>query len=403
LYRDRFELHCDRNGSDIHPGVNEVDQPSVWSCCCSSHDRAQAIEVLSNGGSHKAVASGGRYGAVSAADNLQKRIGWYLVAYSPTLAFRRLHSGRLYMHRDINLRQIEAFKAVIESGTVSRAAQMLNMSQPAMSKLIAHLEFDTGLRLFDRVKGRLAPTENAMRLYEEVGRIFAGVRQVENAVEAIRREEQGRLSIGVMPTLAGSFVQRATMGFLTDRRNVFCSVQSLTSQWIVDWLIARKLDVGLVSANIVNPYVTLEPIMEHPLVCIMPLDHPLAAKNLIEPADLDEIPFVAFLPDTDFGHLVDEMFQTHGVSAQVALVANVAPTLCEFVAAGLGVSLVHPLMVSGFEQRVVARRFAPEIEYHFQLCRSSDSRNARLVDAFAQEVRATAAQISCSMLGELEA
>ena len=103
-----------------------------------------------------------------------------------------------------------------------------------MSKLIAHLEFDSGLRLFDRVKGRLAPTEHGMRLYEEVGRIFAGVRQVENAVEAIRREEQDRLAIGVLPALANSVIQRATTGFLMEHRNVFSSVHSLASQWIVD-------------------------------------------------------------------------------------------------------------------------------------------------------------------------
>src|SRR5437868_1521109 len=137
------------------------------------------------------------------------------------------------MPRQINLRQIEAFKAVIENGTVSRAAELLNVSQPAMSKLIAHLEFDTGLKLFDRVKGRLAPTAHAMRLYDEVGRIFAGVRQVENAVDAIRREEQGRLAVGVMPALSGSFIQQATMGFLKHHSKVFCSVHSLTTQWIV--------------------------------------------------------------------------------------------------------------------------------------------------------------------------
>src|SRR3954454_15854910 len=118
------------------------------------------------------------------------------------------------MARRINLRQVEAFKAVIEYGTVSRAAEMMNVSQPAMSKLIAHLEEDTGLRLFDRLKGRLAPTRRGMRLYEEIDRIFAGVRQVENAVEAIRREEQGQLLVGVMPALSRSFIQQATMGFL---------------------------------------------------------------------------------------------------------------------------------------------------------------------------------------------
>jgi DNA-binding transcriptional LysR family regulator len=304
------------------------------------------------------------------------------------------------MPRRLTLRQIEAFKAVIENGSISNAAQMVHISQPAMSKLIAHFEADTGLKLFDRLKGRLAPTECGMRLYQEIDRVFAGVRQIENAAEAIRREVRGQLVVGVMPSFSGSFIQRATTDFLKDRRNVFCSVQSLSSQWIVDGLVARKLDVGLVSAGIDNPYVTFEPLMEHPLVCVMPLDHPLAAKSQVEPQDLDQIPFVTFHPDTYVGHRVEGMFEAHGVKAQIVLVANVAPTLCEFVAAGLGVSLVHPLVVSGLEHRLAVRRFEPEILFNFQLCRSADSRNGQLVEAFAQEVRATAAQISRSMLSE---
>lgn len=302
------------------------------------------------------------------------------------------------MPRHLNLRQIEAFKAVIENGTVSRGAELLNISQPAMSKLIAHLEFDTGLKLFDRLKGRLAPTEHAMRLYGEIERIFSGVRQVENAVDAIRREEQGRLAIGVMAALAGSFIQRATTGFLEQRSNVFCTVQQMSSEWIVDWLIARKLDVGLVSAGIENPYVTHEPLMEHSLVCIMPPDHPLTLKTHIEPADLDQVDFVSFAPDTYMGHRVGTIFDKYRVNPNVVLVGNVAPIICEFVAGGLGVALVHPLMISGLEHRLAVRRFEPEILYNFQLCRSANSRNAQLVDEFAQELLATAARISGSML-----
>jgi DNA-binding transcriptional LysR family regulator len=304
------------------------------------------------------------------------------------------------MPRRLTLRQVEAFKAVIESGTISGAAQMVHISQPAMSKLIAHFEADTGLKLFDRLKGRLAPTESGMRLYEQIDRIFAGVRQVENAAEAIRRAERGQLLVGVMPALSGSFIQRATTGFLKDRHNLFCSVQSLTSQWIVDRLISRKLDVGLVDGGIDNPYVALEPLMEHPLVCIMPPDHPLAAKSQIEPQDLHHIPFVAFHPEADVGQLVERMCEAHNIEPQIVLVANVAPTLCEFVAAGLGVSLVHPLAASGLKHQLAVRRFEPEILLRFQLCRSPDSRNADLVEAFSQEVRATAVQISRSMLSE---
>lgn len=300
--------------------------------------------------------------------------------------------------RQLNLRQIEAFKAIIENGTVSRGAEVLNISQPAMSKLIAHLEADTGLRLFNRLKGRLAPTVHAMRLYEEIDRIFAGVRQVESAVETIRREEQGRLAIGVMPALQGSFIRRVTMSFLRDRPNVYCSVQSLSSQWVVDRLITRNLDVGLVSARMDNPYVTIEPLLEHPLVCIMPLDHPLTGKRVVEPADLDRLPFVGFNLDTFTGHRVKEMFEAYSIQMNAVLVASAAQTICDFVSAGLGVSLIHPLMVTGLEDRIAIRRFEPEMPYTFQFCFSADNRNARFIEGFAQELRTAAAEVSRAML-----
>ena len=95
------------------------------------------------------------------------------------------------MARAINLRQVEMLKAVVEHGTVSRAAVVLGISQPAASKLLMQLERDGGLKLFDRARGRLAPTAQGMRLYEEIDRIFAGVRQVETAIAVIRREDTG--------------------------------------------------------------------------------------------------------------------------------------------------------------------------------------------------------------------
>jgi DNA-binding transcriptional LysR family regulator len=305
------------------------------------------------------------------------------------------------MRRQLNLRQIEAFKAMIENGTVSRAAEMLHISQPAMSKLIAHLEADTALKLFDRVKGRLAPTERGMRLYEEIDRIFAGVRQVENSVDAIRREEQGRLMVGVMPALSGSFIQQATMGFLQQHPNVYCSIQSRSSQWIADGLVTRKLDVGLVSSRIDNPYIVTEPLMEHPLVCIMPLDHPLAAKSVIQPEHLDGVPFISFDPESFSGQRIAKMFDACKIKANIVLIASVSPTLNEFVMAGLGVSLVHPLMVSGLQQRLAVRRFEPLITFDFQLCRSRESRNAGLVEAFLQQTRATAERISRALVNQV--
>jgi DNA-binding transcriptional LysR family regulator len=132
----------------------------------------------------------------------------------------------------------------------------------------------------------------------------------------------------------------------------------------------------------------------------MPPDHALAKKSLIKPKDLDGVSFVSLHADTYIGNRLTGMFEEYDVRPQVTLVSSGALTISHFVAAGLGVSLVHPLMVSGLEDRIAVRRFEPAIMYNFQLCRSTDSKNTKLVDAFAKEAMSVAAHISQSMLGD---
>ncbi len=298
------------------------------------------------------------------------------------------------MRHPINLRQIETFKALIEHGTVSRAAEVLAISQPAASRLLMQLESDTGLKLFDRHKGRLAPTTQGLRLYEEIDRIFAGVRQVESAVAVIRREDQGRLVIGVLPALAGAFIQKATMKFLMRNPNVYCSIQSLSSRWIAESVLTRKLDVGLVSARIDNPYIITEPLMEHPLLCIMPIGHALTRHKIIRPEHLDGVPFISFSAASYTAQKIAGIFEKYDLSANVVLTADVNPTVCQFVAAGLGVSLVHPLFIAGMEDLVVARPFEPATPFDFLLCFGRDARNAGLISEFVAETKAMATRLS---------
>ena len=297
------------------------------------------------------------------------------------------------MPRPINLRQIEVFRAVMEHGTVSRAAEAAAISQPAASKLLMHLESDTGLKLFDRRKGRLVPTTQAMRFHEEVARIFAGLHQVENAVAVIRREERGELALGVIPALAGTFTQRATMNFLQRHPGVYCSIQSLGSRWIVERVLTRELDVGIVTSRIDNPAVVTEPLLEQPLLCIMPVGHPMARHRVIRPEHLHGAPFVSFNAASTMGQTIARLFEAQGVRANVVLTADVNPAVCHFVAAGLGVSLVHPLFVAGVEDRVAVRPFEPATPFDFLLCHGSDARNGHLIAGFAEEAKAAAARL----------
>lgn len=302
------------------------------------------------------------------------------------------------MKKTLNLRQIEAFKAVIENGTISRAAEALFVSQPAVSKLLFKLEQDTGLALFERVKGKLAPTPHGMRLYEEIDRIFAGLRQLEEAVDSIRRDEQRQLHIGVMPALSGSFVRRVTMEFLKAHPDVQVTIDTRSSQFLAEWLVAHQVDVALVGNHIENPYIDREPMISSPLFCALPLNHELARKRVIRARDLDAVPFVSFAFGSQTDRLVRKAFSEVGARLNPVLVTVTAPSVCEFVAAGLGVSLVHPLFTEGLSKQIALRRFEPEIEFTFQLCRVRAARNANLVEAFMDVARRVAQQISDELL-----
>lgn len=302
------------------------------------------------------------------------------------------------MKKALNLRQIEAFKAVIELGTVSRAAEALYVTQPAVSKLLSKLEEDIGLALFDRVRGKLAPTRHGMRLYEEIDRIFAGLRQIEQAISSIRRDEQRQLTVGVMPALSGSFVRRVTMNFIKAHPNVHVSIQTRSSQFLADWLVTRQIDVALVGSRVENPYIDREPMISSPLFCAMPIDHHLAKKRVIHARDLHGLPFVAFATGSQTDELVKKAFDAVGARLNGVLDTVTAPTVCEFVAAGMGVSLIHPLFAEGTQGRIALRRFDPEIFFKFQLCRMRASRNASLIEAFMQEARIVAQEVSAELL-----
>src|SRR5262249_61491883 len=160
----------------------------------------------------------------------------------------------------------------------------------------------------------------------------------------------------------------------------------------------HKPDGGLTIAPTAHPYIVAEPLLVHPVVCILPPNHPLARKKVIRPADLAGVPFVSFDPESHTSRRVGQVLEAHGVSPEIAMIVNVSPTLCEFVAAGVGVSLVHPLIVGGLRDRVAIRRVPPHLHLAFQVFRIRDSRNARLVDAFLAGAREAAANISRAIL-----
>lgn len=280
--------------------------------------------------------------------------------------------------------------AVIEAGTVSRAAEILRISQPAASKLIQDLEADTGLQLFERDSGRLVPTGRGMRLYEEVERVFGGVRQLARAVDVIRREEHGHLLIGAMPALSGPFITRVITGFRRRHPEVFISVEARSSQFLTEAVLLRRLDLALVISGLEHSSVQVDRMSSPSAVVALPLGHRFSKKADLSPVDLKEEPFIAYAPTGTMRRKVDAAFERFGLKPNIVIEATTAPNVAEMVAAGLGVTVADPLALEHVAGRIASRPFTPLIDFDYVLIRPVRARNSNLVADFVEEVHAAA-------------
>jgi DNA-binding transcriptional LysR family regulator len=289
----------------------------------------------------------------------------------------------------LNLRQIEAFRAVIQTGTVSRAAQRLSISQPAVSKLIQNLEHSVGLRLFERTPGRVVPTAEALLLSEEIERIFRGLESLQTFVGDIRILHRSSLRIGVMPALSTGFIQDILADFMEAYPQTQVAVHARSTMKIVEWLVAGNIDVGVSSHPVVNnPELLQISLHQSPYVCVLPKDHRLARKAALEPRDLENERFISFSPESDMRKAIDQIFEAAGIRRQLLIEAAMAPTVCALVARGLGVALLNPLYLGGFSESVICRPFSPTVQSDIRILLPRHRPHSLVTKAFVETAHA---------------
>ena len=128
--------------------------------------------------------------------------------------------------RRMGLKHVEAFRAVFVTGSMTQAAQRMHTSQPQISRLIGQLEAITQFPLFDRSGGRLRPTVDGSRFFQEVEKTFIGLAGLEASAASIRSFGMGRLSVAAMPRLAGGLLTRIAARFKMDYPHVMISIRS---------------------------------------------------------------------------------------------------------------------------------------------------------------------------------
>ena len=240
----------------------------------------------------------------------------------------------------ITFRQIDAFRTVVSTGTVTASAQMLGISQPAVSRLISDLEREVGFRLFTRSGRNLKPTVEARLLVEEVRRALSGLERIKAAAQAIRQFQHAQLRLITTPSFASTLAPHLIKKFSERRPEAMISLEIQSSDDTVEWMVSQNHDFGIAPPTGKNPTMMSQTLVNAEAVCILPCGHRLEGKKQITPKDLADESFISYLPDSIFRFEVDEIFREAGVERRLQYEARTTDAICSLVAEGLGVSIV---------------------------------------------------------------
>lgn len=238
------------------------------------------------------------------------------------------------------MRQIELFRAVMITKTVSGAARLLNVSQPGVSRMLAHMEDRLRFRLFDRTRGRLVATHEAQVLFNEIQRLYDGFGELDHVVRRLARGEDRLFRVGASPSLGHSVLPVMLARLVANYPDLTLQFDILSVEQATSYLAMQKGEYALTLFHIDHPNVLSSRLATARLVCAVPAHHPLAARATIGVADIAAEKILSFLPETPHGAAIASMFEAAGQDLEVATYVRFAETAVAFVAEGMGVALV---------------------------------------------------------------
>ncbi|CUX65986.1 Transcriptional regulator [Agrobacterium tumefaciens str. Kerr 14] len=241
-------------------------------------------------------------------------------------------------------RQLEVFCMLMRTGTVTGAAAMLNISQPALSQILLHAEDQLGFKLFNRVRGKLVPTREAEELYPECERIFSELGALRRRTTDMRFGRTGLIRIAASAPPAMSIVPKALASFRTAHPDIV--VRSLIAPLVnvVDMIRDGDAPLGIVMNNTARPGIDVETLGHTDLVCVVPEHHELAKVERVGFGDLQSETLISYRAGTFPGRLLVGAAAVENHIFNPAIEIDISITALPFVRDGFGVAIVDGLL-----------------------------------------------------------
>jgi DNA-binding transcriptional LysR family regulator len=267
-------------------------------------------------------------------------------------------TGALDVSARLNFRQIEAFRAVMLTGTTIAAANMLNTTQPSISRSLAQIQAASKLKLFELDRGRLRPTPEAAMLFEVVQRNFLGLETIEETVALIRRSGIGRLRVACTPALGMSVMPAAIARFKLRQPDVHMTLRTVSSYDVREGLLNGLYDLGLTtnSLHLDGAQLQTKVVGQVTAVCVMSRSHRLATYSHIAPLHFQSETLLTLDREDELSDEWRRALKQAKVTPNSVIETTYSATICRLAEVGAGIGVVNPYIASVFSDGL---RIAP--------------------------------------------
>ncbi|WP_160383356.1 LysR substrate-binding domain-containing protein [Pseudooceanicola pacificus] len=282
----------------------------------------------------------------------------------------------------MNQKQLNAFRMVMRHGTITAASRAMNVSQPAVSRMLADLEASIGFPLLHRPGGKAVPTREAYEFFQEVERMFYGLDRLGQVAEDIRALNRAFCRVASMPMVSFELLPQTLKRIVTEHPGIDISHDVHTSPRILDLLASRQIDLGIAQTDPGRKDVEVLAAYRTNCVCVMSPKHRLASRREIRPGDLDGEPMVALNFRTLTYTYLMRCFAEAGVAPKIVTETQPSYSACALAALDVGIAVVDPITPGIFGDRVRVVPFSPSVPFDYQVLKPTGTPMSRAATEF---------------------
>ena len=274
----------------------------------------------------------------------------------------------------MRLRQIEVFHAVYTNGSITNAAAALNVSQPSVSKVLAHAEQQLGYRLFDRVKGKLIPTPEAHQLFNHVREVYDDVDRLRHVAVNLKAASGGRIRVASTPAFGIEILPRAIATFRTAHPDAVFEVETLHLDEIREALAESRIDIGLAFDPAKRPGIRRKKLATARFFVLAPAAIELPRKDALSVDDLAGLDFIALNRRGPLGQMLSEHLESASFHPDVVAWTETYHVAKALVGAGTGITIADEITArSAIGGDVVMRPLEPALTFDISLMQLTES------------------------------